>query len=126
MDPDTSNRRESPQELPATTPGQPGHTTVRRELDNEPEPRLPHERDESADSQGGAPRDIMRQAQADVARGLVDTDRTVPMEEVYDRELRSDLVPSDRGASASGSPVEKPGRREGWRPSEGIKKRSER
>ncbi|MES2015051.1 MAG: hypothetical protein V4484_01040 [Pseudomonadota bacterium] len=36
--------------------------------------RLPHERDESPDSQGQAPRGVMRQAADDLARGLVDTD----------------------------------------------------
>ncbi|WP_206732427.1 hypothetical protein [Janthinobacterium sp. 17J80-10] len=38
-------------------------------------PRLPHERDESADSQAmGAPREDMQQAFDDLERGLVDTD----------------------------------------------------
>lgn len=38
-------------------------------------PRLPHERDESADSQAsGGPREDMQQAFDDLERGLVDTD----------------------------------------------------
>lgn len=42
----------------------------------EASPRLPHERDESADSQvSSAPRDDMQQAFDDLDRGLVDTDR---------------------------------------------------
>lgn len=41
----------------------------------EASPRLPHERDESADSQAsGAPREDMQQAFDDLERGLVDTD----------------------------------------------------
>lgn len=38
-------------------------------------PRLPHERDESPDSQAlGAPREDMQQASDDLKKGLVDTD----------------------------------------------------
>jgi len=37
-------------------------------------PRQPNERDESSDSQSGAPRDVMRQAHDDVTGGQVDTD----------------------------------------------------
>jgi hypothetical protein len=37
-------------------------------------PRLPHEQDESEDSQASAPREIMQQAHDDLERGLVDTD----------------------------------------------------
>ena len=37
--------------------------------------RLPHEMDESADHQASAPREIMKQAAADVSNGLKDTDR---------------------------------------------------
>lgn len=58
--------------------------------ERELEPRLPHEHDESADSQAaGQPSERMRKAQADIEAGVVDTDRGVPMEELYDRELRS-------------------------------------
>jgi hypothetical protein len=37
-------------------------------------PRMPHERDEATDKQSTAPRKDMKQAAADLARGLVDTD----------------------------------------------------
>ena len=37
-------------------------------------PRMPHERDESDDSQGSVPRDDMRQAYEDLKNGQVDTD----------------------------------------------------
>jgi hypothetical protein len=43
-------------------------------LENEATARLPHERDESGDSQASAPREDMVQAAADLERGLVDTD----------------------------------------------------
>jgi hypothetical protein len=36
--------------------------------------RMPHERDESPDGQDKAPRGVMKQAAADLAQGLVDTD----------------------------------------------------
>jgi hypothetical protein len=38
-------------------------------------PRLPHEHDESDDSQSSGPRDDMKQAYADIENGQVDTDR---------------------------------------------------
>jgi hypothetical protein len=90
--------RRQPQDLPEPTPGGRGQTTERRE--REQEPRLPHEHDESADSQGGDPtngpasvrRRVIRQAQLDIEEGRVDTDRGPPMEEVYDRELRSESL----------------------------------
>lgn len=37
-------------------------------------PRLPHERDESEDSQASGPREDMQQAYEDIENGLVDTD----------------------------------------------------
>ena len=37
-------------------------------------PRLPHERDESDDSQQSPPRKVMEQAAADIESGQVDTD----------------------------------------------------
>ena len=39
------------------------------------EPRLPHEHDESADSQAGGPRQVMEQARRDIESGKQDTDR---------------------------------------------------
>lgn len=37
-------------------------------------PRMPHERDESEDSQASGPRESMKQAHDDIEQGLVDTD----------------------------------------------------
>ncbi|HEX4327684.1 MAG TPA: hypothetical protein VH105_12745 [Burkholderiales bacterium] len=38
------------------------------------EPRLPHEHDESSDSQAGGPREVMERARRDVEEGQQDTD----------------------------------------------------
>ncbi|MCW7536378.1 hypothetical protein OOT46_00730 [Aquabacterium sp. A7-Y] len=56
-------------------------------------PRLPHERDESADSQDQQqPQqdEVMQQAHDDVERGLVDTDRGTVMDKVYNEKLKGD------------------------------------
>jgi hypothetical protein len=42
--------------------------------DEAPSPRQPNERDESADSQQGGPRKLIRQAHDDLAAGKQDTD----------------------------------------------------
>lgn len=49
---------------------------TKKQSDQQAAPRLPHERDESDDSQetGSATRDDMRQAYVDVQKGLQDTD----------------------------------------------------
>lgn len=56
-------------------------------------PRAPHERDESADPQGGAPevsaRRMAEQGGNDVERGLVDTDKGPAMHETYDKVRKS-------------------------------------
>ena len=60
-------------------------TTV---VDRQPAPRLPHERDESiARSPQQVPDASMRQAHADVKRGLPDTDRGPVVDAVY-RKLK--------------------------------------
>lgn len=51
------------------------------------EPRLPHERDESSDSQTRQePHPEMVQAHEDVEAGLVDTDRGVPIDRAYQKQ----------------------------------------
>ncbi len=66
-----------------------GKTKV--EQDGESAPRLPHEHDQSSDSQqsqeGTAPR-IGRQALEDVERGLVDTDRGPVVDRVYNDKVK--------------------------------------
>lgn len=56
-------------------------------------PRLPHERDESADSQAvmePEQREVMRQAQQDVERGLQDTSKGEATDAVYRRNFRKE------------------------------------
>lgn len=57
--------------------------------------RLPHEHDESSDSQRSAPRQVMRQAAEDLKQGKVDTGVGPPMDETY-RRLR-DSDPAEPG-----------------------------
>jgi hypothetical protein len=61
-----------------------GKTKVAQE--GESSPRLPHERDQSSESQqtpDGRPTEVGRQAHEDVERGLVDTDRGLEANRVY-------------------------------------------
>ena len=57
----------------------------------EGKPRLPHERDESSDSQetqGGEPPEIGKKAHDDVERGVVDTDRGPVVDRVYREKVK--------------------------------------
>jgi len=65
------------------TPGQKSDTTVRRDQDSEPQ--LPHERDESS-QRDDQPRPRIEQAHRDVSRGLVDTDRGPPADQAYRKQ----------------------------------------
>lgn len=47
---------------------------TRHPIQNDQAKRQPHERDESPDAQDQKPRGVIRQAQEDLAQGLVDTD----------------------------------------------------
>lgn len=56
-------------------------------------PRLPHERDESADSQTGIDNDVdkvVQQAATDLRRGLVDTGTGPVIDRTYERVKRGD------------------------------------
>jgi DNA invertase Pin-like site-specific DNA recombinase len=55
-------------------------------INAEPVPRLPHERDESSDSQTNGVRPVIQQAHDDLEAGKVDTDRGPPMDEAYQRQ----------------------------------------
>jgi hypothetical protein len=68
------------------TPGGSGQTTPH--LNEGLAPRMPHERDESSDSQAAAPQPIIEQARRDVERGLVDTDRGPVLDDLYENDLR--------------------------------------
>jgi hypothetical protein len=75
MKPSTPLRQPAPDAEPADK--------VRVEREQTPEPRLPHERDESADSQQKAtPDSLGRKALDDVEAGRVDTDRGPVLEEL--------------------------------------------
>lgn len=57
-----------------------------------PTPRLPHERDESADSQGASEpsaQHVGRAAQADAERGSIDTDKGPVLDRTYQRVKKS-------------------------------------
>lgn len=56
------------------TDGQPFQVSTQRPKRKDLLPRLPHERDESDDSQQGEPRDAIRQAYEDIMSGQQDTD----------------------------------------------------
>jgi hypothetical protein len=56
--------------------------------------RLPHERDQSTNTGAAKPREVMRQAKADLDAGLVDTDmRATPG---LDAQRRDDLLRKPR------------------------------
>lgn len=66
-----------------------GQTKV--EQGGESAPRLPHEHDQSADSQAtqdGQPPEVGRRAHEDVERGSVDTDRGPVTERTYEKLKR--------------------------------------
>lgn len=67
-----------------------------RTPDAEPEPRLPHERDESVDSGQGEPSERMRQAMRDLNSGKRPTDGSEVTDEVYERTLRDDTPGAER------------------------------
>lgn len=79
------NRRRSGNSKPADK--RQGDTRV--SSDEQSSPRLPHERDESADSQNSAPRAEIEQASRDLKRGLQDTDRGPVTDSTY-RKLKND------------------------------------
>jgi hypothetical protein len=65
-------------------------------IHDKPVPRLPHEHDESSDSQtSDEVQPIIQQAHDDVMAGRVDTDRGVPMEKAYQRQKEA-AVPRPR------------------------------
>jgi hypothetical protein len=56
------------------TDGKPFQVMTKRPVRKNAIPRLPHERDESEDSQASGPRGDMKQAYLDIRNGQVDTD----------------------------------------------------
>jgi hypothetical protein len=59
---------------PTNTLPEPERQTEPQDARNRALPKLPHERDESHDSQESTPRDVMLQAKKDVDSGQEDTD----------------------------------------------------
>ena len=75
---DTTQRPEAQAQTPKSHP----------EALQEPEARLPHERDEATDMTGGIPSREVRQAYEDVTRGLTDTDKGPPMHRAYQQQKK--------------------------------------
>jgi len=80
---------------PPTDPKDPskdaGGGKTKVEQGGESAPRLPHEHDQSSDSQqtpDGKPTRVGRQAHDDVERGVVDTDRGPEADRVYNDKVR--------------------------------------
>ena len=84
-----ATRKDDPAKSDALKDAGGGNTKV--EQGGESSPRLPHEHDQSSDSQrtpDGNPPAIGRKALDDVERGLVDTDRGPVADEVYNRKVK--------------------------------------
>lgn len=66
-----------------------GKTTVQQNGDSAP--KLPHERDQSSESQqtaDDAPTEVGRQALADLKRGMEDTDRGPETDRLYNEKIK--------------------------------------
>jgi hypothetical protein len=77
-----SRRRQKPDSAPARQ----GSTTPVQGETQERAPRMPHEHDESADSQGASEPSAGRIGQAahdDIQRGVVDTDKGPVLDQTY-------------------------------------------
>lgn len=73
------------------TPQPQGDGNTRTEQNSESSPRLPHERDESSDSQQNQdanPPAIGQRAHDDVERGVVDTSRGEETDRVYNEQVK--------------------------------------
>jgi hypothetical protein len=69
-------------------PSDDDRSLTRANVDGEPAPRLPHERDESSDEAGKAKRPVIEKAGADLAAGRTATDRSEATNDLYERTLR--------------------------------------
>jgi hypothetical protein len=83
--------RKSRPPVPADPQKDTGGGNTKVEQGGEAAPRLPHEHDQSSDSQqsqdGGASR-VGRQALEDIERGVVDTDRGPEADRVYNEKVK--------------------------------------
>ena len=76
----------------------PGNTSTAQGENQHEVPRMPHERDESADSQPSnepSHRRVGRKGQADAERGVADTTKGAELDATYDR-LREDLPDGEK------------------------------
>ncbi|MBO9515359.1 MAG: hypothetical protein J7549_14685 [Variovorax sp.] len=84
-----TSKHEPARPAPRSNDARSGNTKVEQE--GEAAPRLPHERDQSSDSQqtpDGQPPAIGRRALQDIEQGRVDTDRGPVVDEVYNRKVK--------------------------------------
>lgn len=75
-----------------------GDTTTAQGENQQPVPRMPHERDESADQQPKmepSNERVGRAAQADTERGVADTSKGAELDATYDK-LREDLPDGEK------------------------------
>ena len=75
-----------------------GNTTMAQGENQQPVPRMPHERDESADSQpkmDASHERVGHAAQDDAERGVQDTTKGAELDATYDR-LREDVPDGDK------------------------------
>lgn len=103
--------------MSSSRPSQRGMTRQHRDAlgadGDRAEPRLPHERDESSDSQtqqGAGAHEVMGQAHDDLMRGLQDTDRRTPMDRAYEQQKGSGVPGTQSAApdrSGTGQSTEK-------------------
>jgi hypothetical protein len=92
----TSNSNDSKTTRPHDKDKRFGDTIVTIQGDRAP--RLPHERDTSAGSQHGEPTPEVKQAYADVKRGVPDGDVGPPMDKLYHDEFRKPAAKPKRSA----------------------------
>ncbi|MES2688174.1 MAG: hypothetical protein V4706_15245 [Pseudomonadota bacterium] len=77
-----------PPKTPATGRARPGRAESPADASDEASLALPHERDQSTDMTSRAPDPHMRQADADLRRGLQDTGKSPAMDAAYDKLKR--------------------------------------
>lgn len=87
----TQAKKKTPPNDPSDPVKDAGGGKTKVEQGGESAPRLPHERDQSSDSQqtqDGHPPEVGRQAHEDVERGVVDTDRGPVANRVYNDKVK--------------------------------------
>ncbi|MDP2819425.1 MAG: hypothetical protein Q8O29_14400 [Polaromonas sp.] len=77
-----------PHKTPAPGHARPGRAASPADASDEASLALPHERDQSTDMTSAAPDPHIRQAHADLRRGLQDTGKSPAMDAAYDKLKR--------------------------------------